>query len=302
MSAVYYLPYYTNVNKPQYNSGYMSRGHQANEQPELEAILAGIKREASSIDLYHRLANEAPNQIHQNDILHALETKKNHLNQFTNLYISLSGTQPVYEIDHVRFDSYREGLQKAHEAGVEEYEEFRQSGLSTHYPQVQHVFLHASTGERENASRMNYLNEKEIKDYGSQKFVVDIKKVTTQNDTFRTALWTGKHLQLTLMSIDVGGDVGLETHPNLDQYIRLEEGQGLVQMGDSKNNLDFEAKASADYAIFIPAGKWHNLTNTGNKPIKLYSIYAPPEHPFGTVHQTQADAIAAEEEEENHNY
>ncbi|MBB5171965.1 cupin domain-containing protein [Texcoconibacillus texcoconensis] len=138
-----------------------------------------------------------------------------------------------------------------------------------------------------------------IKDYGSQPFVVDIEEVTKQNNTFRTALWTGQHLQLTLMSIGVGEDIGLEAHPNLDQFIRIEQGQGIVQMGDSPSHLNFQQEAFADYAIFIPAGKWHNLTNTGNVPIKLYSIYAPPEHPYGTVHETKDIAMASEE---HHHY
>lgn len=129
-----------------------------------------------------------------------------------------------------------------------------------------------------------------LKDYGSQPFVVNIEQATRQNDAFRIALWTGKHLQLTLMSIDVGEDIGLEMHPDVDQFIRIEEGQGIVKMGDRKDKLDFQAKVCDNYAIFIPAGKWHNLINTGCKPLKLYSIYAPPEHPYGTVHETKEDA------------
>ena len=132
-----------------------------------------------------------------------------------------------------------------------------------------------------------------LKDYGPEPFVVNITEATKQNTTFRTALWTGCHLQLTLMSIKVGEDIGLEVHPHLDQFIRIEEGQGLVQMGDSKNNLDFQRNVCDDFVFIIPAGKWHNLINTGNKPIKLYSIYAPPQHPHGTVHKTKADAEAA---------
>lgn len=133
-----------------------------------------------------------------------------------------------------------------------------------------------------------------LKDYGPDPFVVNIEEATKQNNNFRIALWTGKHLQLTLMSINVGEDVGLEVHPNLDQFIRIEEGQGLVQMGDRKDKLDFQRKVYDDYAFIIPAGKWHNLINTGHKPLKLYSIYAPPEHPRDTVHQTKEDAEAAE--------
>ncbi|MCY6482981.1 cupin domain-containing protein [Clostridium aestuarii] len=134
-----------------------------------------------------------------------------------------------------------------------------------------------------------------LKDYGPEPFVFNIEEATKQNNTFRTALWTGDNLQLTLMSIDVGDDIGLEVHPEGDQFIRIEEGQGLVKMGDSKDKLNFQAKVYDDYAIMIPAGKWHNVINTGDKPLKLYALYAPPEHPRDTVHKTKADAEAAEE-------
>jgi mannose-6-phosphate isomerase-like protein (cupin superfamily) len=139
----------------------------------------------------------------------------------------------------------------------------------------------------------------ELKDYGPEPFVVNIEEAAKQNNNFRTALWTGRHLQLTLMSIKVGEDIGLEVHPNLDQFIRIEEGQGLVIMGDSKCNLNFQRYVYDDFAFIIPAGKWHNLINTGNKPIKLYSIYAPPQHPHGTVHETKE---IAEAEEKRHDH
>jgi len=96
------------------------------------------------------------------------------------------------------------------------------------------------------------------------------------------------------MSINVGEDIGLEIHPNLDQFIRIEQGQGLVKMGDSKHNLDYQKNVRDGYVFIIPAGKWHNLVNTGSIPLKLYSIYAPPQHPHGTVHKTKAEALAAE--------
>lgn len=301
MSKMYYqpstnqYPYYGDYNQPLHYPDYMYRNGQEITHQILDVLSEGIKREATAIDLYSRLANVAPSQKHKNDLLHVVENKKNLLNQFTNLYFSLTGIQPTYEIDKVSFQSFREGLQKAYEGGVVAYEEYRKNGLVYQNPVVQNVFLHASIGELENATRFDSLNAEVLKDYGGKPYVVDIEKVTTQNNNFRTALWTGKHLQLTLMSIDVGESIGLERHPNLDQFIRMEAGQGLVQMGDSKDQLDFEANAYADYAIFVPAGKWHNLTNTGNTPIKLYSIYAPPEHPFGTVHVTKADAMVAEE-------
>lgn len=134
-----------------------------------------------------------------------------------------------------------------------------------------------------------------LKDYGPDPFVVNIEEATLQNTNFRTALWTGKHLQLTLMSLRIGEEIGLEMHPDVDQFLRIEQGQGLVKMGSRRDSLDFQRNIFEDSAIFIPAGTWHNLINTGNKPLKLYSIYAPPNHPRGTVHVTRADAMAAEE-------
>jgi mannose-6-phosphate isomerase-like protein (cupin superfamily) len=133
----------------------------------------------------------------------------------------------------------------------------------------------------------------EWKDYGGKPFVVNIEQAAKRNPNYRTALWTGKHLQVTLMSIDVSGDIGLEVHPDVDQFIRIEQGQGLVQMGGRKDRLEFERNVSEDDAIMIPAGTWHNVINTGHVPLKLYSIYAPPEHPFGTIHRTKAEAMAA---------
>lgn len=134
-----------------------------------------------------------------------------------------------------------------------------------------------------------------LMDYGPKPFVVDIREVTTLNNNFRTALWTGQYFQITLMNIGVGEDIGLEMHPDVDQFIRIEEGQGLVKMGAGKDKLDFQRPVRENYAIVIPAGKWHNLINTGCRPLKLYSIYAPPEHPHGTVHRTKEIA-----EEQHH--
>jgi mannose-6-phosphate isomerase-like protein (cupin superfamily) len=124
--------------------------------------------------------------------------------------------------------------------------------------------------------------------------VINIDEATKLNNNFRLALWTGCYLQLTLMSINVGEDIGLEMHPDTDQFLRIEQGQGLVMMGRDKNNLDLERYVADDFAIIIPAGSWHNLINTGNVPLKLYSIYAPPQHPHGIVQPTKP--------EENHHH
>ncbi|MCL2501525.1 MAG: cupin domain-containing protein [Bacteroidales bacterium] len=133
-----------------------------------------------------------------------------------------------------------------------------------------------------------------LKDYGAEPAALDIDAYTLSNNNFRTALWTGTQLQVTLMSIPVGGDVGLEQHPDTDQFLRIEEGQGRVMMGDSEESLTFVQDVGKDFAIFVPAGVWHNLINIGDKPLKLYSIYSPVEHPHGTVHKTQEESEEAE--------
>jgi mannose-6-phosphate isomerase-like protein (cupin superfamily) len=133
-----------------------------------------------------------------------------------------------------------------------------------------------------------------LKDYGPRPLAFNIEKATKQNNTFRTVIWTGSHLQVTLMSINVGEDIGIENHPNVDQFLRIEQGRGLVKMGHRRDDMNIQANVSDNDAIIVPAGTWHNLINTGGIPLKLYSIYAPPQHPHGTVHVTKADAIAAE--------
>lgn len=130
----------------------------------------------------------------------------------------------------------------------------------------------------------------DTKDYGADPFVVDIEKDTLENANFRTTRWTGKHLQLTLMTIPVGGDIGLEVHEEVDQFLRLEQGQGRVQMGPSNVQLNFEREVAGDWAILVPAGIWHNVTNIGTEPLKLYAVYGPADHLHGTVHATQTDA------------
>jgi len=133
-----------------------------------------------------------------------------------------------------------------------------------------------------------------LKDYGAEPTVLNIDAYTMSNDNFRTALWTGTLLQVTLMSIPVGGEVGLEQHLTVDQFLRIEDGQAKVLMGDTETSLTFNKPAETDYAIIVPAGKWHNIINTGDRPLKLYSIYAPVQHPHSTIHKTAEEAEEAE--------
>ena len=133
-----------------------------------------------------------------------------------------------------------------------------------------------------------------IKDYGAVPVIFDMETMSKVNNTFRSALWTGTYMQLTVMSIQPGEDIGVEMHPDADQFFKIEEGDGLLAIGNSKDSLSFTQTVEDDDAIIIPAGTWHNLSNTGDVPLKLYSIYAPPQHPYGTVHQTKADSDEAE--------
>lgn len=129
----------------------------------------------------------------------------------------------------------------------------------------------------------------DTEDYGKQPWVIDIEELTKSNEKFRVAKWTGSNLQMTVMAIEPGSEVGLEVHEDHDQFLRIEEGEARVEMGPAEDNLDYVKDAEDDFAIFVPAGTWHNITNTGDGKLKLYSIYAPAEHPAGTIHETYED-------------
>jgi mannose-6-phosphate isomerase-like protein (cupin superfamily) len=120
-------------------------------------------------------------------------------------------------------------------------------------------------------------------------FIGDIEQRTAAGSDFRRVLYTGKNLQLVLMALEPGEEIGEEVHPDRDQFFRIEKGEGEVRI-DGR-----ETKITSDMAIIVPAGARHNLRNSGAEPLKLYTLYAPPEHADGTVHATRADAEAAEE-------
>lgn len=133
----------------------------------------------------------------------------------------------------------------------------------------------------------------EIIDHGPRPFVANIEEATLANGNYRTTLWTGKHLQVTLMAIQPGHDIGLEVHETTDQFLRIEEGKATVYLGDTKDNLE-SWEANNDDAVIVPAGTWHNLVNSGDAMLKVYSIYAPSQHPHGTVQATKEEADAEE--------
>jgi mannose-6-phosphate isomerase-like protein (cupin superfamily) len=120
-------------------------------------------------------------------------------------------------------------------------------------------------------------------------FVDDIEKLTEENTDFRRVLYTGKQMQLVLMTLQPGEEIGAEVHEDRDQFFRVEQGAGEVLI-DSRTSA-----IRADMAIIVPAGARHNVRNTGGEPLKLYTIYAPPEHKHGTVHKTKEQADTQEE-------
>jgi mannose-6-phosphate isomerase-like protein (cupin superfamily) len=120
-------------------------------------------------------------------------------------------------------------------------------------------------------------------------FVADIEERTEENSDFRRVLYTGKNLQLVLMAIQPGDEIGEEVHDDRDQFFRIEEGEGEVRIDGNVSKIE------GDDAIIVPAGARHNIVNTGDEPLRLYTLYAPPEHRDGTVHKTKADADASDE-------
>jgi mannose-6-phosphate isomerase-like protein (cupin superfamily) len=131
-----------------------------------------------------------------------------------------------------------------------------------------------------------------IKDIGPKPQSFDLERATTENANYRSVVWSGRYLQVTLMSIPVGGDIGLEAHPETDQFLRLDAGSGRVQMGPAKDKLTFEKDVSNGWCILVPAGTWHNVTNIGTTPMQVYVIYAPTHHSPGKVQATAAVAEA----------
>ena len=125
-------------------------------------------------------------------------------------------------------------------------------------------------------------------------WVDNIERLTVENDNFRKVVHTGKHSQLTVMSIPPGGEIGWEAHGHLDQFLRIEQGKGRLDLGTSDDSVDESHEIEDDWALIVPAGTWHNVVNTGDGELKLYSIYSPPEHPDGTVHRTKTEADADE--------
>ena len=142
---------------------------------------------------------------------------------------------------------------------------------------------------------MNRYYDTRTTDHGGEPYVTNVERNTIQNTNFRTAIWTGKHAQMTLMCISPCGEIGWEIHPQTDQLIRIEQGRAVVQMGEHKGDKDFVQSMYKGDVTFIPAGIWHNLINIGNIPLKVTVTYAPPNHPKYTKHRTKEEADREED-------
>ena len=118
----------------------------------------------------------------------------------------------------------------------------------------------------------------------------NIEQETNENEDFRRVLYTGKHMQLVLMSLPAGEEIGLETHPDNDQFFRFESGEGKVIIDET------EYIVGEGIAVVIPAGAKHNVINTGTAELRMYTIYATPHHKDGIVRATKAEAVAHEED------
>ena len=134
--------------------------------------------------------------------------------------------------------------------------------------------------------REDICNECEYKcrnEHGGEVYYTNVYKMACQNNNYRESIWTGDHLQMTLMSIARGDDIGVEMHNDTDQYIRVEHGIAVAMIGNDENELDKKIRLTMGDAIFIPAGYWHNIVNAGRCTLKLSSVYAPAHHPKCTV-------------------
>jgi mannose-6-phosphate isomerase-like protein (cupin superfamily) len=120
----------------------------------------------------------------------------------------------------------------------------------------------------------------------------NIEKETVENEDFRRVLYTGHNLQLVVMTLPPGCDIGEEVHSDRDQFFRIEEGTGAVDIDGVANHVE------DDFAVIVPAGARHNVRNTGSQPLRLYTIYAPPEHKDGIVQATKEEAEARHHDEE----
>lgn len=141
-----------------------------------------------------------------------------------------------------------------------------------------------AVGNESNATDSIYKNY----DRGNLPVLIDLSGLVRDNSYKRAALWTGENIQLTVMEIPVGGEIGLENHKDTEQLIGIESGTAEVLMGKEPENLKSYGIATRGYATIVPKDTWHNVKNVGRTPLKLYSVYSPPHHPYGTLEKASS--------------
>ena len=132
-----------------------------------------------------------------------------------------------------------------------------------------------------------------MEDRESSPMIMDVNRAAKENCNCRKSVWTGKCMQMTLMSIPPRGEIGLEVHEKTDQMIRVEQGRGIAMMGNCQCRPNMELEIFEGDVVFVLTGTWHNIRNSCREPLKLSSTYAPPHHPKRTVHKTREDADRA---------
>lgn len=149
------------------------------------------------------------------------------------------------------------------------------------------LYEHLEYYDEHKKSYCNRCENKCKNEHGGEVYSLNVEKLAYGNNNFRESVWTGKYLQMTLMSIPRAKDIGIEIHKDTDQYIRVEHGNAVVLAGCNPQCLDDKIKLCTGDAVFIPAGTWHNVINTGRCDLKLSSVYAPPNHPKCTVEKNK---------------
>ncbi|WP_245833172.1 cupin domain-containing protein [Oceanobacillus timonensis] len=277
--------------------------HQGNPHDEQTAAIVAetLQREVSLLPLYFQTVEPLRHDASAQGLVYAVQSKNQIAAGLERTYQYLTGQQ----LDIRQSEPAQEknaSIEWMYEQALQGYEENYRKSEQVNEPYSKQLLYQLAMADYQIANSLAgflevhqaYPMSSRVTDHGGNPFIIDIENAAENNTNYRTALWTGEHLQVTLMSIPVGSDIGLEMHPDTDQFLRVEEGEGTVQMGNRQDNLTIQQHVEEDSAIMVPAGTWHNITNTGDEALKLYTVYAPPHHPFGTVERTKEAAMQAE--------
>ncbi|MFD1064995.1 cupin domain-containing protein [Oceanobacillus locisalsi] len=277
--------------------------HQGNPYDEQTAAMIEetLHREAALLPLYFHAVESFRQDATAQDLVYAVQSKNQIAAGLEQTYHYFTGQQLDTRQQEL-VQERNESIDTLYQHAVQSYEENYRKSEQVQEPYSRQLLYQLAMTDYQIANHLAGILEtnqenpmfSRITDHGGNPFIIDIENAAESNTNYRTALWTGEHLQVTLMSIPVGGDIGLEMHPDTDQFLRIEEGEGTVQMGNRQDNLTIQQHVEEDSAIMVPAGTWHNITNTGDEALKLYTVYAPPHHPFGTVESTKEAAMQTE--------